>query len=239
MMVWPRTQTHRRKRRNSHRIDHLHAVEALESRQLLAASTPVISEFMAINDSGSIDNFNERSDWIEIQNPTSSAVNLLGYHLTDDEAVADKWTFPAVSINAGGYLVVRASNRNIAVAGQPLHTNFKLDGDGEYLALTAPDNTVLSTFGNELTPFYPPQRADVAYGVAQGGVSMTLVAAGAGVRTFIPSAASGLPLNWTARTGFDDISWTPGSTGIGYEKQTGYENLIGADVSGMYGVTSS
>lgn len=52
------------------------------------------------------------------------------------------------------------------LATTPLHTNFSLDADGEYLALVMPDGkTVASAFA----PAYPPQSADLSYGLGNGG----------------------------------------------------------------------
>ena len=75
------------------------------------------------------------SDWIEVRNPTTAPVSLDGWHLTDSAAQLEKWTFPAVTLEAGGNLVVFASGKNRTVPGSELHTNFALDGDGEYLQL--------------------------------------------------------------------------------------------------------
>jgi len=46
------------------------------------------------------------------------------------------------------------------VAGQPLHTNFKLQAGGEYLGLFQ-DAKAVSVYA----PKYPPQRRDVSYGL--------------------------------------------------------------------------
>jgi hypothetical protein len=146
----------------------MRAVEALEPRRLFAFSTPVISEFVATNTNGLKDEDGDREDWVEIHNPTSASVNLTGYSLTDDPAVKTKWKLPAVTLAAKGYLVVFASGKNRAVAGKPLHTNFQLDGDGEYLALVKPDGaTVVSQF----SPGFPRQTADVSYGLPLGGTN--------------------------------------------------------------------
>src|SRR5687767_9949150 len=81
-------------------------VDRLEARRLLADSV-FISEFLASNTGGLQDKDGDRSDWIELHNPTSAAVGLENYTLTDDRADLDRWRFPAgVSIPAGGYLVV-------------------------------------------------------------------------------------------------------------------------------------
>ncbi len=50
-----------------------------------------------------------------------------------------------------------------------LHTSFKLAAAGEYVALVAPDGTVVSEFG-PAGSHYPSQTADISYGTAAGGV---------------------------------------------------------------------
>ena len=50
--------------------------------------------------------------------------------------------------------------------GNQLHTNFKLNGDGEYLALVQPDG---STAASDFAPEYPDQRENISYGVGAGG----------------------------------------------------------------------
>ena len=74
-------------------------------------------------------------------------------------------------------MVVFASNKNRRVAGAPLHTNFKLSGSGEYLALVMPDGVTKAT---EFAPAFPPQYADISYGYAMTGAVRTLVAPDAG-----------------------------------------------------------
>lgn len=72
------------------------------------------------------DNFGNPEDWIELYNPTASAVNLSGYYLSDAVNKPTKWQFgPGVSIPANGFLRIWASGRNINT-GANLHTNFKL-----------------------------------------------------------------------------------------------------------------
>ena len=124
---------------------------------------PTISEFMAANDSGLADEDGEFSDWIEIFNPESVAISLAGYHLPDSAANLSQWTFPAVTLNPGAYLVVFASGKNRTDPASRLHTSFQLSSEGEYLALVAPDGvTVVSAFA----PGYPPQFENVSFGQA-------------------------------------------------------------------------
>ncbi len=119
---------------------------------------------MAANLSGLTDEDGAFSDWIEIHNPDTGPVSLAGYHLTDDAAHLDKWTFPAVTLDAGDYLVVFASGKNRTDPAGRLHTNFKLAAEGEYLALVAPDGV---TAASAFAPAYPPQFDNQSFGLSQ------------------------------------------------------------------------
>lgn len=144
--------------------------ETLEHRVVLS-SMPLITEFMAVNDLELADGDGKFSDWIEVHNPTASAINLSGWHLTDNSTNLDKWTFPTLPqsvIPAGGYLVVFATGQPTETyvdGGGNLHTDFKLSGSGEYLALV--DSTL--TIEHEYSPTFPEQSADVSYGLQESG----------------------------------------------------------------------
>jgi len=130
----------------------------------------VTNEFVASNHHGLLDGDGNASDWIELYNGSSTSVALEGWHLTDERGNLQKWSFPpGIVLPAGKYLIVFASGQAAAVGVYMdskgyFHTNFSLDKDGEYLALVAPTGTVV----HEYTPRYPPQQADVSYGLRQG-----------------------------------------------------------------------
>ncbi len=113
--------------------------EPLEPRLVLDGSSLVINEFMAVNDSIWQDEDGEFRDWIEIHNPTESAVNLDGWYLTDRANNLTMWEFPARVIQPDEYLVVAASGKDRDDPNGQLHTDFKLSSGGEYLALVEPD----------------------------------------------------------------------------------------------------
>ncbi len=119
-----------------------------------------INEFMALNETTLTDEDSEYSDWIEIYNPTSGAVSLADWSLTDDESLPQKWIFPEVTIGAYEYLIVFASGKDRDNPAGELHTNFRLSGSGEYLALFN-DNDMAVT---EFDPAFPEQQADVSWG---------------------------------------------------------------------------
>lgn len=137
--------------------------ESLEPRYALAA-TPILTEFMASNSATLADGDGNSSDWLEIHNPTGAPINLAGWRLTDSPGNLARWTFPSVTLPAGGYLVVFASSQstsNYVDAGGYLHTNFALSADGEYLALVDPTGAVASAYA----PKFPAQTVDVSYGL--------------------------------------------------------------------------
>ena len=190
----------------------LASVQRLEPRTLLAGNV-VISEFLALNNTGLADADGDRSDWVELHNPTGADINLGGYALTDDRADLTQWRFPAVDLPGGGYLVVFASGKDRRTAGQELHTSFSLDGGGEDLLLVGPGGTaddVLSGYAP-----YPAQLPDVAFGTALSETITTLVGPSAPLRVRIPSGPDD-GAGWTARE-FDDTGWTAGRTGVGYD----------------------
>ncbi|MBI1839257.1 MAG: CotH kinase family protein, partial [Verrucomicrobia bacterium] len=133
------------------------------------ASHVVVSEFMADNASTLRDEDGQFSDWIEIYNPGSSAVHLLGYYLTDSRKDLTQWAFPDVTLSARGFLVVFASGKNRIRTDAPLHANFRLSPTGGYLALVGPGPGIL----HEFAPSYPPQLPDVSYGVLAGDLATT------------------------------------------------------------------
>ena len=128
----------------------------------------VISEFMADDRSTLPDEDGEYSGWIEIYNPTAGTVNLGGYFLTDDAASPTRWGFPNTNLASGSWLVVFASGKDRTQAGAALHTSFRLNNHGEYLALVGPGPVLLHAFA----PAFPPQRPDISYGILAADISL-------------------------------------------------------------------
>jgi hypothetical protein len=195
--------------------------ELLEPRVVLAA-TPVISEFLASNDRVLVDEDGDDSDWVEIYNPGTEAISLRKWVLTDDPADLTKWRFPDVELDPREHLVVFASSKDRDTPGVPLHTNFKLDKDGGFLALVQPDGV---TIASQFT--YPGQIEDVSYGVPAGVRPTKVVTAGQLGKIFAPTNGLLDPREPDALGGtwldpaFDDSSWNSVSTAVGYAAQFG------------------
>lgn len=106
----------------------------------------------------------DEEDWIELHNRGSSLVSLSGWSLTDSASNPAKWVFPNVSMPPGSYLVVRASGLDRRPTdGSPLHTNFRLSGSGEYLALF--DNASPRNPRTVFSPAYPRQSHFHSFGL--------------------------------------------------------------------------
>lgn len=126
-----------------------------------AQAAPIISELMAANTNVIADEDGAYSDWIELHNPDETDVNLAGWYLTDSASNRTKWQLPAVTIPAGGYLLIFASSKDRTNPSGQLHTNFALSAGGEYLGLIQPDGT---TVVSEFSPTFPAQSDNASYG---------------------------------------------------------------------------
>ncbi|MFC2136715.1 CotH kinase family protein, partial [Bacteroidota bacterium] len=115
----------------------------------------IISEFCASNYSSYYDSdFNTFSDWIELYNTTNTDINIEGYYLTDNKDRPDKWKISnPITIYANWFVVFSADNNDIW-----LHTNFKLQKDGGFIAIYDSELNLLDSIT------YKNQRTDVSYG---------------------------------------------------------------------------
>ncbi len=99
----------------------------------------------------------EFPDWFEIYNPAGVPVDVDGIYVTDDPLDPTKYQIPlGVTIAAQGHFLMYADDDGTQ---GPEHTNFKLSGAGESVAIYDRDGVTqldIVTFG--------PQFTDVAYG---------------------------------------------------------------------------
>jgi hypothetical protein len=213
-----RAESDRRRNPRSMRL------ESLEARSLLAADV-ILSEILAVNDDGIIDEDGDHSDWIELYNRGDETADLTAWTLTDDAAEPAKWAFPAQTLAPEARLLVFASDKNRAVAGSQLHTNFKLAGDGDYLALANSTGTIVSAF----EPGYPHQRKDVSYGWAAEELTTALVGPSAPAKYLVPTAAIDAQIGqtWADGAPFDDSAWQDATGGIGYDVATASVTMPG------------
>lgn len=126
-----------------------------------------INEIMSSNVNSILDEDGTPQDWIELYNYGTVPISLNGFGLTDDPAIPYKYTLPNVTLGLNSYLLIWASSKNRIVAGQPLHTNFKISASEE-IVLTNSTGLAISS----VPPTVLPQ--DVSYGRQPNGTGSWL-----------------------------------------------------------------
>ncbi|MHC4435618.1 MAG: lamin tail domain-containing protein, partial [Planctomycetota bacterium] len=195
-------------------------------------------------------------DFVELYNPHDLPVDLSSLYITDNPVTQpDKHHLGPLSFIAGrGFAVLTADGRS-----EPGHVDFRLSGDGEMIALLDSDLNEIDKV------LFGPQTTDVSQGrapdgnqrieffeLATPGVAnpssgpastelIILIREDAAKRALVPTADIGQA--WRTNVSFSDRSWTRGTPGpgaVGYERSSGYENLISLDLEPqMYGRNTS
>ncbi|GAA3590052.1 hypothetical protein GCM10022198_12430 [Klugiella xanthotipulae] len=104
----------------------------------------------------------EAKDWVELYNPTDNAVDISYWGLSNKDASAFRWTFPAGTvIKSKAYLVVWLSKKDRAVAGAELHASFNLDNGVDPLLLSVPDGSSTGALADSVSP--PRTKTDQSW----------------------------------------------------------------------------
>ena len=183
----------------------------------------IISEIAASSAGDVVDEDGADSDWIELRNPTTAHVQLSGWRLSDDPLLPAKWTFPTTVLAPDEKLIVFASGKNRAVSGSPLHTNFALDPDGEFIALSRPDGSVATTF------VFPKLKVGTTFGQGRAVEATPIVPSSAA--KFKAMTDNSLALTWTLPD-YADGAWTSGPAAIGYDD--GIDDGSGLQLQGYW-----
>lgn len=129
-----------------------------------AGSDVCINEVCSQNKSCLTDSYGKHTDWIELYNAGSSAVDLSGYGLSDQAAKPLKFVFPVnTTIPSKGYLIVFASAD--ASTDSELHTGFSISKNGETITLSDPSGSPIQqvavpTLGEDKTYGRTPDGSD-------------------------------------------------------------------------------
>ena len=182
---------------------------------------PRINEFMADNENSLSDEDGDDSDWIEIYNPNDYGLDLGEFYLTDNPANLLQWRFPNGRVPRRGFIVVFASQKSRRDVDGEWHTNFRLDTDGEYLALVDSSRRVLqqfpATYPSPAT--YPAQTTDASYGFGTNSALGFFRAATPGASNGFAFAGIVADVRFGKERGFYDTNFgltlqcpTPGAT---------------------------
>lgn len=119
---------------------------AFQDSRIAKQSDLLITELMPSNTSAKADNKGNYSDYIEVYNSGSKAVNLKGCGLSDDPEKVLKWKFPDITIEAGEYLVIFASGQDTEgtdLSVKAVHTSFRLSTYKETIILSDAQGYIL------------------------------------------------------------------------------------------------
>ncbi|MBK8944785.1 MAG: CotH kinase family protein [Ignavibacteriae bacterium] len=130
---------------------------------LYSQNNILINEVLSSNINNLIDlETGEYVDWIELYNVSDSLVNISGYFLTDDISDSTKWQIPSNTIlDSNSYLVIIADDKNYN-----LHTNFKIDADGETIFLISPFYEIIDSVK------LSKQRDDISFGRKKDSINI-------------------------------------------------------------------
>jgi len=120
----------------------------------------IITEVMVSNNTTNKDAFGEYSDWIEIYNSSEYELSLDKCCLSDNPDKPSKYEFPDMTIKAGEYLLIYASDKEAVAENGELHAGFKLSA-GETICFSY-NKTVISTLA---TPIDLPD--DISFGLVK------------------------------------------------------------------------
>ncbi len=116
----------------------------------------VINEVMSCNTLTKYDSNEEYPDWIELYNTGPDDINIAGWGLSDDPNNPFKFVCPSRTITAGARRLIYASGT--LSYSYEIHSNFKIDSDGETLTLVDPEGQMADSL---FTGYMP---ADVSRG---------------------------------------------------------------------------
>lgn len=126
----------------------------------ILAQDVVINEILAQNATVLADDTGEYEDWVELQNNTENAIDLKDYWLTDNIEEGEKWYISeSLLLEANEQLIIWCDDD---VEEGFLHTDFKLNTDGECLYFGIEENIV-----DQIC--FETQKRNISYGrIADG-----------------------------------------------------------------------
>ncbi|MDR1761555.1 MAG: lamin tail domain-containing protein, partial [Bacteroidales bacterium] len=135
-----------------------------ESRTSLAKGALRINEFMASNDATIATQFGEYTDWFEIYNPGTVAVDVAGLYVSNTADNATLYQIPygdatSTTIPAKGFLLLWANERTYDGI---THVPFKLSKEGGVIILSQKNSSGAVTIIDSL--HYGVQNTDISFG---------------------------------------------------------------------------
>ena len=130
---------------------------------LASTGSVIINEVMSVNSAFFPAGNGGYYDWVELYNPTDSAIDLDSCYITDNEDIPLKYRLNGLSVEPKGYAVIFLSGLNTVDEKGFLHTGFKLSSSGETLTLSDKHGNVLSRVQ------VPKNDRNISYGLIDDG----------------------------------------------------------------------
>ena len=141
-------------------------LDGTQDREITLQEGPLeLTEVMADNATFFPDENGLFHDYVEIHNKSASAVNLEGWSLSDKAEKLTRWTFPAITLPADGYLTVHCSGEDRKGDAAHLHASFRISNKGDNVYLTHPSGVTVSHVKT------PVMEADQCYSLLETGWS--------------------------------------------------------------------
>ncbi|MDD6204441.1 MAG: lamin tail domain-containing protein, partial [Firmicutes bacterium] len=179
----------------------------------------LINEYVIKNETVIYDRDGDYSDFIELYNPGSEAVELSGMYLSDDPADPGKWRIPeGVSIEAGGYIIIYASGKDKKTDSE-VHASFKLSSTDGGIVLS--DSRLRRIDSVPMVAL----EANVAYGRAEDGSWKYFPRPTPGAANSTPSFETLSASRTPGEVYIEEVSATPpGSSSNNYDYITLYNS---------------
>lgn len=111
----------------------------------------IINEVCAVNSSVYVDNYSENSDWIELKNSGTSAIQLNQYFLQSSDLEKSPWQLPNQALAPNQLVIIFASELN-EFKNNTAHTNFKLDRYLDTVKLLSSSQATIDEIGWDELP---------------------------------------------------------------------------------------
>lgn len=132
-------------------------IQAFREGVLASQLSILINEVLIANRSALPDEKGQFSDVVELYNPTSGAIRLSGWYLSDSTQERFRYRLPDITLEAGHYLVLFCDGENYVTQDGIIHTNFALTAQ-EDLCLTDPTGAYVT-----VRPQYPAENTSLAW----------------------------------------------------------------------------
>lgn len=138
------------------------------AEDLAPAASLVINEVMQSNIDCMMDDLNDFPDsWVELYNPTESAINLQDYRLGIDKDAGKAWQLPSRSVAAKSFVVIYCDKAGSKEGVSAQHTDFRLEsGKGGNIYLFK-DGTIV----DQLEKMAKQPAPNIAYGRTTDGAA--------------------------------------------------------------------